>query len=143
MPDLGHHLDYNFRLEIRPFSVNSYHFRDKRHKTPEAKSWEEAVLTQLLNEAKELSAMADDWRKSGGYFELHLHAFYPHRIFYTAEGELSGRTIDITNFEKPLQDLIFGQACMGLNDKLVKKLVSEKSPGTHNYIEVMVRLVQS
>ncbi len=135
---MGLHLEYNFRLEGPAFSVNAYHFRDKRHKTPEARAWENSILAQL-NEIKELSAIADEWRLSGGYFILQIAIFYPHHIFYTQSGEISGKTFDCSNVEKPLQDLIFKQ--MGLNDKLVKRLVSEKSAGVQHYMEISLRLV--
>lgn len=137
-PGTGFQLDCSFRINNKPFSINAYHYRDKRHKTAEARAWEEEIVYALAD-VKELSAIADDWRKSGGYFELHITAVYPEYLFYTQSGEISGKTIDVTNFEKPLQDLIFKQ--MGLNDKLVKKMVSEKSAGTHNYLEVTIRLI--
>lgn len=126
-----------FTLNQRAFSVNAYHYRDKRHKTAEARAWEAAVTAEL-NEVKELSAIAEDWKAHGGYFVLHLTVYYPHHVFYTAHGEISSKTFDCSNVEKPLQDLIFKQ--MGLNDKLVKKLISEKSSGAYGRIEVKLEL---
>lgn len=134
---LEYQLEFHFELNSKPFSVNNYHYRDKRHKTAEARAWEEEIVSQL-NELKELSAMADDWRLNGGYFELELIATYPPHIFYTQTGEVSGKTIDVSNFEKPLQDLIFKQ--MGLNDKLVTKLTSSKKAGTHHFLDVRLIL---
>ncbi len=133
-------MECHFRLEGKAFSVNAYTYSDKRHKTSEAKAWEKQILEQL-NEVKELSAIADEWRLSGGYFILQIAIFYPSYLFYTQTGEISGKTFDCSNVEKPLQDLIFKQ--MGLNDKLVKRLVSEKSASTHHCIEITLRLVQA
>lgn len=70
---------------------------------------------------------------------LTLDCYYPRHIFYTESGEISGRTFDITNTEKPIQDLLF--KVMGLNDKVVKKVVSEKHSGTHHYIDIGLELV--
>lgn len=139
VPLTGFRLEYHFRLEGPAFSVNNYHYRDKRHKTSEAKAWETGVISQL-NEVKELSAIADDWRLYGGYFELDINCIYPAHVFYTQSGEISGRTFDCSNVEKPLQDLIFKQ--LGINDKLVKRLVSEKSVGTHYCIDITIRLIK-
>lgn len=86
-----------------------------------------------------LIEVVKQYQEKGGYFVLSFHAYYPAHIFRTQEGELSGRTIDITNYEKPLQDLLF--KVLNLNDKLVKKLISEKSEGTHHYIDVQLTLV--
>lgn len=126
-----------FDLQIKPFSVNCYHYATRKVKTADARAWECTVL-EALADVKELSVLADDWRRLGGYFNISIHCFYPPFIFYTQSGEISAKTIDVTNFEKPLQDLIFKQ--MGLNDKLVKKMVSEKSAGTHHYIRIKLEL---
>ncbi len=127
----------SFRLEGPAFSVNKYTYSDRRHKTAEARAWEASIIAQL-NEVKELSAMAEDWKQHGGYFELTIHVFYPAYVFYTASGEISGRTFDCSNVEKPLQDLLFKQ--MGLNDKLVKRLVSEKFAGVDYHIQFTLQL---
>jgi Endodeoxyribonuclease RusA len=126
-----------FVIFTKAFSINAYHYATRKVKTAEARAWEELVQKDL-NEVKELSAMADDWRKHGGHFHLHINCIYPAHVFYTQTGEISGKTFDCSNVEKPIQDLIFKN--MGLNDKLVKKLVSEKSVGAYHYIEVRLEL---
>lgn len=126
-----------FVLDIEPFSVNRYHYRDKRHKTAEAREWE-ATVEERLQKLPMLASIADVWRKNGGHFVLQCTAMYYKSMFYTESGEISGRTHDITNWEKPLQDMIFKQ--MGLNDKLVKKLISEKGPGDYPCIKVRLEL---
>lgn len=124
-----------FTLMCRPFSVNAWTYSDKRHKTKEAREWTEQVLCLLEEHAKALGEMADDWRKSGGCFRLEFTAIYPAHIFYNKAGQISSKTIDITNYEKPLQDLIFSDI-MDINDKAVVQCISRKLPGPLYAIEV-------
>lgn len=131
------HSELGFVLAGKPFSINAISFRDKRHKTPEARLYESQIMSQLVEVAR-LYEIAEQWRKNGGFFILELDAYYPENVFYTGSGEISGRTVDVTNYEKQIQDLIF--KVMGLNDKLVKRVVSEKHVGTHAYISVSIKL---
>lgn len=126
-----------FIIYSEPFSINSYHYRDKRHKTADARAWEAKIAEQLVKQHR-LTMMADVWRKNGGYFVMHCTAMYLKNVFYTQSGQISGRTIDITNWEKPLQDMIF--KFMDLNDKLVKKLISEKSVGEYPCMKIRLEL---
>lgn len=127
-----------FTLMCKPFSVNAYHYSDKRHKTAEARAWEEQVLALLEEHAKTLGEMAEDFKKVGGCFRLQLCAIYPPHIFYNKGGAISSKTIDITNFEKPLCDLIIGRV-MGINDKTVVECISRKLPGPLYAIEVELK----
>ncbi len=124
-----------FTLLCKPFSVNAYHYRDKRHKTAEARAWEAQVLSLLEEHEKSLLEIASDFNKIGGGFRVHFSAIYPPHIFYNKAGGISSKTIDITNFEKPLLDLIFG-SIMGVNDKTVVECKSHKLPGPFYAIEV-------
>lgn len=138
-PNLGRLLEYSFKLHLKPFSINNYHYRDKRHKTADARDWERQVDIQLQSHLTAFADIAAAYKnKPTAYFVLNLHAYYPPQSFFTQSGEVSGRTVDSSNWEKPMQDMLF--KALGLNDKLVKRLVSEKSPGSHHYIEVTIKL---
>lgn len=114
-------------LPLKAFSVNAYHFRDKRHKTPEARAWE-ASVQEALTEHKVLVDMADKWRVSGGVFHVYLDFIYPPHIFFNKDGTISSKTFDLSNVEKPVIDQVFG-ATMDINDKLITRLVSTKIVG--------------
>lgn len=129
----------NFTLMCKPFSINAWTYSDKRHKTKEAREWTEQVLALLEEHSKTLGEMASDFDKLGGCFRINITAIYPMHIFYNRDGAISSKTIDITNHEKVLQDIIFGQI-MGVNDKTVVQCISKKLPGPLYAIEVTLEL---
>lgn len=138
-------------LAIKPFSINAYHYADKRHKTKEAKDWEMQVF-HLLN----IKSNQNKLEELRNFFkpELHLYfvkiiCFYPNNEFYTKSNIISQRTIDITNFEKPIIDLLFlpkhfdnpyPYGCKNLNidDKYLWKISSQKMP--HNNQEYIIKI---
>lgn len=128
-----------FTLQIKPFSVNAYHYRDKRHKTAEARAWEAQVLEALEPHEKTLLEIADDWNKAGGCFRVVLTFLFPPHIFYNKAGQISSKTFDLTNVEKPIIDMIFGQV-MNVNDKTIVQVISQKLPGPMYAIEVTLEL---
>jgi predicted SpoU family rRNA methylase len=129
----------NFTLMSKAFSVNAYSYRDKRHKTAEARAWEAQMLILLDEHSKALGEMADDWKKHGGCFRAHITVLFPPHIFYNRDGAISSKTFDLTNIEKPIIDLIFGQI-MEINDKTLVQVISEKLPGPLYAIEVSLEL---
>lgn len=126
-------------LNCKPFSINAYSYRDKRHKTAEARAWEAQVLELLEPYEKALLELADDWRKGGGVWRIKLYFFYPMHIFYNKDGQISSKSMDLTNVEKPLVDMIFGQV-MGVNDKSIVECQSFKLPYAMYAIEVHLEL---
>lgn len=131
-------MKHSFTLQIKAFSINAYHYSDKRHKTAEARAWEEQVLA-LLQDEKLLVDMADMWRKSGGTFRVHMTFGYPQHLFYNKAGAVSSKTFDLSNTEKPLLDLIFNRT-MDVDDKHVVVLHSRKVPGSSYYIDFDIEL---
>lgn len=129
----------SFTLMCKPFSINAWTYADKRHKTKEAREWTEQMLSLLEEHSKTLGEMADDFEKHGGCFRIVLTVIYPMHIFYNKDGAISSKTIDITNHEKVIQDVIFGQI-MGVNDKAVVQCISNKLPGPLYAIEVELEL---
>lgn len=124
-----------FTLLCKPFSVNAYHYRDKRHKTQEARDWEANLLRLLEEHSKRLQELAEDYKRMGGCFYIAISAIYPPHIFYNKQRQISSRTLDVTNFEKPIVDVIFGQV-MGVNDKVVVECLSRKAAGPFYAINI-------
>lgn len=131
--------EIEFELPLKAFSVNKMSARDVRFKTSEYKAWATAVLTHLreMEEFKRLMKMAEDFRARGGYFEVWFCYNYPHHEFYTKNGIISSKTIDMSNGAKPLLDLIFGET-MEVNDKFVTKLTESKRVGPHHSMNVRI-----
>lgn len=113
--------------------------RDARFKTQAFKDWATEILARL-DEHKELHELATDHAKLGGTFEVEIIAEFPAHVFYNKAGEVSSKTIDCSNFEKPLIDLVFGHT-MDVNDKFITKLVSSKRAGADYSIKMTIRLL--
>lgn len=132
-------MEFNFRLPIKAFSVNSYYYKNRAMKTKEAREYEQLVLAHLGESAKGLLALADKWRISGGVFHIAICNNYPATIFYNRHGQISAKTFDVSNIEKPLLDLIFIHY-MGVDDKHVVAMKSCKQVGSIG-IDIAVELI--
>ncbi len=130
---------YSFNLPIKAYSVNSYYYASKRIKTPGAKAYEKQVL-ELLEEHKPLLDMADMWRKSGGVFQIAICNNYPTYLYYNKAGQISAKTFDVTNIEKPLVDLVMN-TFMGVNDRFLIKCMSTKGPAAKQGIDITLELI--
>lgn len=134
-------MTYNFVLPCQAFSVNAYRYKQGFAKTKEAKLYEERILGHL-EEHKQLYDIADAFKERGGTLEVHIVCSYPHHIFYNQSKQVSAKTLDCSNVEKPLLDLVINNF-MGLDDRFVTKLVSEKVAGVGHSIEITVSLFQN
>lgn len=114
----------NFKLPMRPFSINQAYSRDIRFKTAAYKSWASEALHRL-SLIPELATMGKQHKAKGGTFEVSIVVVYPESEFYNKSGAVSSKIQDLSNFEKLLLDLIWGHT-MGVNDKYVTTLVSHK-----------------
>lgn len=136
-----------------PFSVNSMFYRDQRIKTGAARDWERQVLHQLSwsSTSEKLAKLRDAFDPSKHAYKVTMIAYYPLKTFYTKAGSISAKTMDCSNWEKPLQDLIFSPryfdqeppaGCKNLNcdDKFVVSLLSKKLPKDIEEPELVVRI---
>ncbi len=126
-----------FTLPIKPFSVNAYRCRDQRFKTAEAQDWETRIKYMLEDYAKEFNEMQTDFETFGGEFHVCLTAYYPNHVYYNKAGAVSAKTIDLSNFEKPLIDMIFRES-LGVDDRFITKLSSKKQAGASDGIDVRI-----
>lgn len=124
-------------MPIRAFSINAFHYRDKRHITPEARDWQ-TTLRHHLQKYPELKAFAA-LVKDGASVAITIEHVYPVDEFYTKAGRISARTYDLTNTEKCIVDVLFGLV-LGVDDKYITKLVSTKRPGPAHAINMRLEL---
>lgn len=129
---------YEFELPIKPFSINAAYYRTRSIKTAACREWEAAVK-ELLDEHKILHEMADNWKKTGGVFQIRLEFVHPHYVFFNKAGLISSKSFDLSNLEKLLIDVLFGQF-MDVNDRNITKLTSVKYAGTTWCIKVKLEL---
>lgn len=126
-----------FTLDTKPFSINQAYCRDMRYKTSAFKAWETA-LARFLHDVPELKTLGAEWNKRGGYFSIRINFVHPPGTLYTEAGAFSSRSFDISNCEKGLIDGIFRH--MGVNDKHLQRMLSQKVPGTGWQIQVALKL---
>lgn len=125
----------SFLLPVRPMSVNSsYH---NYGKTAQYRDWSHTVFYLLDKQENQdkLAALRDafDPKKHGLSFSITL--FSPE--LYVKSGELSGRVVDCSNFEKAVLDVFclpkyaekaapYGVKNLMVDDKYVVRLFSQK-----------------
>lgn len=145
-----------FVLNVKPFSINQIHYRDGKRKTVEAKEWECTVFNALSSPdcVQAMKDLREAFVQTKHGFAVKLTCYYPAHIYKTQAGFISAKTIDTTNWEKPLVDLIFlekyslydppfGVQNIQIDDKYIVALHSRKlshdKPSTK--IEVVVKLI--
>ncbi len=145
-----------FSIPVKTFSVNKMYWGDGRTKTQEAREWSHTVFHYL--DAPDIQEQFKSLRE---YFDpvkhryvVRLKAFYPESVIYTKEGAMSSRCHDVTNWEKPLIDLMFlpvhgekpnpyGVMNLMIDDKHLVRLTSSKHPSDDGEcrIEVWIRVI--
>lgn len=123
-----------FTIPVPAFSINKMNTRDARFKTAAYKDWAVTVLHHL-RQVPELQHMAKMAHSQPCTFHIQIIANYPAHVFWNKKGEISSKTVDCSNFSKPILDLIFDDT-MGLNDKLVTSLKEEKRAGSDFSLEI-------
>ncbi len=128
-------------MPIKAYSLNKYHYATKKIKTQDAREWEAIVLWHLKDRAQPLADMADKWRLSGGTFSITIKNNYPRQMYYNRFGQVSAKTFDITNCEKPLVDLIMNTH-MGIDDRNLVLCTSSKGPvDGPNSVDITLELI--
>lgn len=127
-----------FSLPMKCFSVNQMSSRDLRFKTKEYKDWHLEFSTRL-QEIKELQDVADMYKAHGGAFLIWIEVVYPPHIFYNKSKQISAKTIDVSNFEKPILDVIFRDT-LAVDDRNVVKCVSTKRAGATWSVDIKLEL---
>lgn len=131
-------MEVQFELQGKGFSVNAAYYATRKIKTQACREWEVDKLHQL-DDIKDLVDLKQTWEERGGYFSIEIVHEYPHHVFFNKQGLVSSKTFDCSNVEKLLIDLIFGRT-LGIDDKNIVKLVSEKRVGAYHNIKVKIQL---
>jgi len=131
----------NFTLQSPPFSINKAHYKRSFTRTVECREWGDNILAQLQN--PDLQLEFQEFRKSLNKREgiiISITYNIADNIFYTKKGEISRRSMDLSNIEKLLIDLIFDTRFCGreingkvihnlaIDDKLIVDMHSKKKP---------------
>jgi len=125
----------NFVLPGPAFSINQAYSRDIRYKTTAYKGYAQGTLYRL-GTIPGLLDMALDY-KPGDTFFVKIGLEYPRDFFYNEKGFISAKTLDLTNCEKLLVDLIFGDT-LKINDRNITRVTSTKFAGSSNTVHVTI-----
>ena len=145
-----------FTLPIWPQSINDMYYSNKRHGlTAKAREWLGNTLYSLHQNRDKLALIRESFDAKKQGIAVYLIWKIPKDILYTKSGELSSRSIDITNAEKSLVDAIFlpkfyganvPYQCENLNldDRYLRRLFSEKqvAVGQDYSVDVTLKLIK-
>ena len=131
----------------RPFSTNSAYYKN-RQLTRECRRWRQTII-EALSTTENLAAMRDfreSFDPSTQGISIALSFGMPENKLYKINKEISRLSMDLTNIEKLLVDVIFDPKFaergevdnLSLDDKYVIRLYSEKI-ARHNY-KIVVEL---
>ena len=142
-----------FSIPVKPFSINSMYYGDARTKTTAAREWSYQVFHELSTEEilTKLKELREEFDPLKHCYHIKLTAHYPKAEMYTRKGAVSAKTIDTTNWEKPLVDLIFlpkhfekstPYGCQNLNidDKYITSMHSSKQQGENHQIDIELEI---
>lgn len=141
-------------VPVHPISINSTYHSDKRHgMTRDAREWFANVFYQLSQPgpAAELARIRNNFDKSKHGVSVQLLWKVPASVLYTKAGDLSSRSIDLSNCEKSIIDALFlpknfgtnvPYQCENLNidDRYLRRLFSEKVASSDEAYELKVVL---
>lgn len=129
-----------FCLPIKPFSINRMSYRDQRFRTQEYQLWATTALAHMreMPECEELMKLKDAFNPKRSFY-VQIINYYPGYLFFNAKGEISAKTIDMSNSAKPLIDLLFGDI-LDINDRYITRLDEHKRAGESQLIEITLIL---
>lgn len=142
---MHHSMKRHFKLPgMRPFSVNStYHMSQfGRHKTSGANEWTSQLFHKLNNQTdlKALAELRSAFDPSQHSYHVHLVWVHPEAELLTKKGQMSAKSVDLTNCEKLIVDCLFlpkhyneatpyGLENLNIDDRYISRLTSEKAIG--------------
>lgn len=128
-------------LNSEPFSVNRmyYHKDGKAIRRQEARNWAYGVFGQLAQpyNASQIAKFKDHFDFKSMAIKVTISVFYARHKLFNKAGTISSQSMDCSNFEKPLIDLMFdkryssrtppeGAPNLELDDKYILELISTK-----------------
>jgi Holliday junction resolvase RusA-like endonuclease len=134
---------------IKPFSVNGAYWKNRKHNKA-CKAWKVTVLEALNSpsNASQLKSLVQVFDPALHAFYATITVYYPTKKFFiqgknskNPQGSISSKTMDLTNTEKLLIDLIFNHT-LQIDDRYITDLKSEKRPSNEGHsTEVHLSLV--
>lgn len=142
-----------------PFSINKMYYNkgNTKVRTQDARNWSYQVFQQLdqAYNKQQLQLFRDIFDPSKMGIEINIQIRYNDSKLYKKDGTISSSSMDCSNFEKPLIDLLFlpkyfdrtppdGCKNLKVDDKYILRLISEKKPsyGEGSYMLVTLKTIE-
>jgi hypothetical protein len=143
----------NINLPFGTYSINEAHYAGFRGVRKEAQNWYTQVFHELSKIQPQIAEFKQTFNPDLHVLHIEATAFYPADLYFTKAGDISSRIHDITNWEKMLQDALCDEKnvakyayskCenLAINDKFVKRFVSQSLPADSHSIQILVQLVK-
>lgn len=133
---------------LRGFSLNRAYYKASFTRTIECRQWGNAIC-HALQSKENVAAVAAFKQKfdiSNDAIGVFMKFSIPVGVFYTKSQSISRFSMDLSNVEKLLLDLIFdkkhGPHALDLDDKLVTQLISEKVPANSFCIDIGLKILR-
>lgn len=140
-----------YRLKLhgaRGFSINKAYYKQTFNRTRECRDWAHGIVAALQtpDNLAAVYAFKQKFDASNDAIGVFFKFGVPRSAFYTKSNDISRFSLDLTNVEKLLLDIIFdkkyGHHALDLDDKLVVQLVSEKVPADGFAIDIGLRILK-
>ena len=144
-------MQLEINLNSSPFSVNSAYYKN-RQRTQKCRQWGINIHNQILHNEALIADMSAFRTKVESAIDttclsVNITFFVPDTKLFTKSGKVSRRSMDLSNVEKLLIDLIFDKRyyerddipTLCLDDTLITKLTSKKVASWDN--EPHIRIV--
>lgn len=130
-----------------PFSINSYYYRNRK-RTKEARQWGVSIHEQLFEYSNAIDAFRKKFKPKKHCLVVSYTHYLPEEKFFTKSGNISRFSMDLSNIEKCLQDLIFdkryrdrdGIPTLAIDDQFIVDMISKKRPSDSYLIEITIEL---
>lgn len=136
--------ELHLRLPIAPFSVNRMYYAHKKICTVEYNEWRMRFLMLLGTHASEIESFRSQFDIKSHMYTVELTCEIAQ--YYTKSGDVSAKTMDISNCEKAVIDCLFlpkhNSTALNLNvdDKYLMSLLSRKVPG-ENWLDIKIQII--
>lgn len=149
--------------DIKPLSVNAAYYRNRKF-NEKARQFRAKFLTQLYSQIQVLKPIKDSFDPTRHCLVYSFKFYIPNEFYFTKAGKLSHRSGDLDNFLKLIIDFLsntkynsdwlrsksaseralYGSLTsignLGIDDKVIQELHTEKLPSDSYSIEVSISI---
>lgn len=136
----------------RGFSINKAYYNkgNMKVRTQECRAWGASIVRKLANSEiqEQIKWFREQYKPDQHGLAINLSFGVLPEFFFTKSGLISIRSLDLTNVEKLLVDIIFNKKfdtseyeSLNIDDKCLVQLYSEKIPSQDWIISVSLSLV--